>query len=170
MKKIIINITLSLVVTQVVIGQRSKDNLSTSFGISYPYSPKLFNTPALNINAEYLLMLSQNNGIAFQVDVVRFRNKERFLETEFLSISVGHRHRFTEKFFTQLSLGGSSFRNTVGETILWGMGEIKTGLYFPGKSKYGYEISLFMQQTTKNFGWVGIQAAIILSFESKKKK
>jgi hypothetical protein len=170
MRKIIIHIILSLITTQVAIAQQSKNNLSAAAGISYPYSPKPYNTPAFNGNVEYVLMFNPNNGIAFQIDIVKFRNKERQLQTEFRSISIGHKHRFTEKFFTQLSLGGSSFQSNIGQSSFLGMVEIKTGLYFPGKNKYGYEFSLFMQQTTGNFGWIGLQAALMLSFESKKKK
>ncbi len=149
--------------------QQSKHNLSASMGLSLPYTPKVYSSVALNPSVEYFLMINMKNGFAFQFDKVEFRNNKRGLQQQITSLRLGFRHMFTERFYSQLSIGGSQLGQSVISDYA-ASGELRTGFLFLIGDNYYADLSGFVSQTTKEFGWIGLKLGLMYSFKKKKKK
>ncbi len=148
--------------------QLTKNNLSASVGLTFPYSPNLYSGISFISSIEYLKMIDLSNGVTFQLDYTKFRTKTRLLITEIRSIHLGFRHRFTEKLYSQFSLGTS----LVGQSSFSefeGSAELRTGFIFPLYRQSSLDVSLLVAQTTKEFGWIGLKAGIMHSFKKKIK-
>lgn len=113
-------------------------------------------------------MIDHSNDVTIQLDFTKFRTKTRIFESEIRSLHLGFRHRFTEKLYSQLSLG-TSLVGQRGLSEFAGSAELRTGFVFPITEKSSVDVSLLVAQTTKEFGWVGLKAGMMHSFKKKKK-
>lgn len=169
-KKIFYIIILILLLSNRSVSQQTKNNLFTGGGLSFPYNHDFYRTAGLHAGIEYLKMLDLANGIAFQIDFQRFNNKSKLLSTTSATISVGWRHRLTESYYVQLSVGGNTYSSSTADAGLFsGSAEIRSGFYVIARKNTGYDLSVFLRQTTNSLGWFGLRAAINLPLKKGKR-
>jgi len=150
--------------------QYSKYNVSTGVGIGFPFNQPGITKAGLSSTVSFVLMVNKTNGLLFQTDFVRFKNKSTLSENKFANMSLGYRRLFTEKFYTQFSAGAITIQSLYTEGKLAASFGLRTGYIFRAGETAGYDISFQLIQTTNKYGWVAIQLGGIIGSRKSSKK
>ena len=163
-------LTASLLLSTPAFSQVSKHNIELGVGASKGYNLLPATKTGWSGDVGYIVMLSVSNAVTLNANFTTFRTGSASgfrYRNEFRILTAGLRHRFSEKVYTSISLGGASILKTSGSETFAGIAQIRSGVLLPIKNN-SIDISILLTQATDKTGWFGIRVGTVLPVSKRR--